>query len=514
MKAPKSLIFHQNPEIFFRTDHVKADLKGRSLRGGAVTLAAQGLNFALQTLGLLLLARFLKPGDFGLIGMVTIVIQFVLLIKDLGLTKAIIQREQINHQQVSSIFWINAIISSVLTLLVVASAPAVAAFYSEPRLTSIVMVLSIAVFFGGLPAQHQALLRRQMRFVPLALLEVAALLIGLITSLIFALKGAGYWSLVLWRLTPMIVIAIGSWTICGWRPGWFLWSTGVRSMLTFGGNIAGYRTFEYLSRNLDNILIGRYWGAQELGLYALAYRLLLLPIQQINAPLVVVALPALSRLQTDLEKYCTYYYKAILLITTLGMPVVGLTFVVADKAILYFLGEQWLDSVYLFWYLAPAAWIGTFNMAMNWAFASLDRTAQQLKWGIVSSVATAIIFFIGVNWGAKGVAIGYGMFQPLIYFIGFIYCYWGTPLKVTSLAKTIARPTIASVLPVVIIWAFQWTPIKITLPLLPNLCLTVGLYFLLYLGTWVILPNGKDTLLGMIAIAENAILRRKHYNIR
>ena len=502
MKTSKDTFAHQDPEVFFRTDEVTADLKGRSLRGGAVTLTAQVLNFLLQTLGFLLLARFLTPADFGLIGMVTIVVQFMLLIKDLGLAKAVIQREHITHRQVSALFWINLFISTTLTLLVIMVAPMIAWFYDEPRLTWIVLALSVSVILGGLPAQHQALLRRQMRFTSLAMLEITALILGLGTALVFAVQGAGYWSLVLWRLVPVFTIAIGIWFICGWRPGWYLWGSGVGSMLTFGGNIAGYRGFAFVSRNLDNILIGRVWGAQELGLYALAYRLLLLPIQQINAPLISVALPALSRLQADPQQYRRYYNKAVLVITTLGMPLVGLTCVIAGRTILVLLGEQWLESVYLFWCLAPAAWVGTFNMAMLWAFASLDRTDRQLKWGIVSSTVTAIIFFIGVHWGALGIAIGYGLSQPLIIGAGFIYCYQGTSLKIMDLARTISRPTIAMILATAITMSIDKLLLN-DVNILLGLIFTSILYFLFYFGIWIILPNGQLTMQDILATARS-----------
>ena len=120
---------------------------------------------------------------------------------------------------------------------------------------------------------------------------------GVIVAVIAGFVGAGYWSLVLMFIASVITYTSSNWIACRWRPGWPVFESQVGSMLKFGRNLTGFKVVNYFSRNLDNILIGRLWGSVELGLYAKAYQLILLPINQINGPMTAVAMPALSRLQ-------------------------------------------------------------------------------------------------------------------------------------------------------------------------------------------------------------------------
>ncbi|MDJ0774511.1 MAG: lipopolysaccharide biosynthesis protein [Mastigocoleus sp. MO_167.B18] len=504
----KSISSEDKNDIYFRTDHLKKDLKGRSVRGGAITIAAQGSKFVLRMGSTVFLARLLAPEDYGLIGMATVIIGFVNLFKDLGLSAATIQKSEINHKQVSTLFWINLAISCFVGLLVAVSAPVVAWFYNEPRLAKITLVLASSFIFGGLTVQHQALLKRQMQFTTLAKIDIISMLVGLVTGVIAAWYGLSYWALVLMQIASAITNAVGVWITCGWRPGAPIKGSGVGSMLAFGGNLTGFRVFNYFSRNLDNVLIGRYWGSQELGLYAKAYQLVLLPIQQINNPVNSVALPALSSLQNEPEKYCRYYYKAILLITTLGMPIVGFMFASADKVILLMLGQQWLGVVPLFQFLMPAAFMGTFSVATGWVYQSLGRTDRQFRIGIVTSTLNSIIFLISVRWGAIGVAAAYGLSRPIIWIPIIIYCYRGTPLQIIKLLKTLYIPTFASIGSAILL-------IGINQLLLNGISLGIGLlidvvlYGALYIAIWTILPNGKTTLLEMLKMLREIKKKKK-----
>ncbi|MDJ0594105.1 MAG: lipopolysaccharide biosynthesis protein [Pleurocapsa sp. MO_226.B13] len=480
---------------YFNTDHLKANLKQHSVRGGVVTVAAQASKFILKFGSTMVLARLLIPEDYGLIGMATVAIGFVEYFKDLGLSAATIQRSEINHRQISTLFWINLGVGCLVALVVALLAPAIAAFYREPRLQGITLVLAVNFIFGGLTVQHQALLRRQMQFVSLAKIEITAMATGVVTAIAAAYYGLGYWALVVMLVATVVSNAIGVWLVCSWRPGLPRPDAEIGSMLAYGGNLTGFSLVNYFSRNLDNILIGRRWGSQQLGLYAQAYRLLLLPIQQINNPINSVALPTLASLQTEPEKYSRYYYKAILLITTLGMPIVAFMFATAEQLILLLLGQQWLGAVPLFKYLMPAAFVGTFNVAAGWVYQSLGRTDRQFRFGVLVAIIYGIIFAISVNWGAIGVARAYGVAQPILIFVAIAYCYLDTHLKFKTFVKTIARPAFASIGAAIALMAIEHFIITANYNLLLSFLVDCLLYGLLYLILWLVLPGGKQTLL-------------------
>jgi O-antigen/teichoic acid export membrane protein len=499
----KNLSSNAKNEKYFNTEHLKVDLKKRSVRGGVVTMVAQVSKFVLQMGSTVVLARLLVPEDYGLIGMVTVVIGFAGLFKDLGLSTATIQKSEINHKQVSSLFWINLVISCTTGLIVAGLAPVIAWFYKEPRLTWITLALASSFLFGGLTVQHQALLQRQMNFTNLAKIEIISMLVGVMTAIISAWYGLGYWALVLMQIASSVANLVGVWVACSWRPGAPLLHSGIRSMLAFGGNMTGFNVVNYFSRNLDNVLIGQYWGPQELGLYAQAYKLLLLPINQINSPITSVALPALSSLQSEPEKYRRYYYKAILLITTVGMPIVGFMFVSADKIILLILGEQWLGAVPIFRFLMPAAFMGTFNVATGWAYTSLGRSDRQFHAGIVTSTINILIFIVSIQWGAIGVAAAYGLSRPILVLPLLIHCYSQTPLTLKELLITLSKPALASIgaaFLIIVIHPLSPSGMNVVI----SLSIDLLLYSLLYVGIWIILPDGKLTLLNIFRTIKSS----------
>lgn len=485
----------------FCVDHIKTNLKGRSVRGGATTMVAEAGKFVLTIASTVVLARLIAPENFGLLSMVVAVTNLVKLFNDLGLSQATVQRAEINHSQVSTLFWLNVILSAVLMLVTASLAPAIAWFYNEPRLTWITISLACGFIISGFGVQHRALLNRQMRYSALAAIRITAMVVGITTGIVSAWFGANYWALVFMELATTLTNTVGVWVMCSWRPGPPVWHSNIRSMVAFGSNLTGANILIYFIRNSDNILIGRFWGAQQLGLYDKAYQLLYLPIQQVNGPISAVALPALCRLQNNPERYRAYYYKAILLIVTFGMPLVGLLFVSADKAILLFLGPKWIDTVSIFQALSVASFIGTFSFATGWVYISLGQANRQLRWVLFTSPITVLIFFISVHWGALAVAKAFSFSFPILQLLSLIYCYRGTPLRLRDLGITLARPAVASITAVVVLLGVHQV-FPTDLNAVMSLLVDGVLYTAFYLSVWMVLPNGRQTLLEMLQLTK------------
>ena len=401
---------------YLRTDRLKANLGARTARGGAVTVASQGFKFAAGLAATAVLGRLLTPADYGLVGMVAVVTGFVALFKDLGLSSATVQREEITAEQVSTLFWVNVGLSVAVGLLTAALAPAVAWFYAEPRLSAVTLAYAAGFLPGGLTVQHEALLRRQMRFVALAACEVAALLASIAATVVLAWRGWGYWALVCGHLTLGLVYMVGVWAACGWRPGWPSRAAGVTSMLGFGGNLTGFAVINYFARNLDNMLIGRVWGSFQLGLYAKAYQLLLLPLDQINAPITAVAVPALSRLNDSPERYRRAYLRIVEKIAMVTMPGVALLVATSDWVLLVVLGPQWVGAARIFTLLGVAGLLQPAANTVGWLFITQGRTRQMLRWGLVGCTIVILSIVAGLPWGAAGVAASYSLTNVLVIF--------------------------------------------------------------------------------------------------
>jgi O-antigen/teichoic acid export membrane protein len=403
-----------NTQDYFSINHLKNDLKKRSIRGGVVTLTTQACKFILQFCSAVLLARLLTPQDYGIVGMVTAITGFVGLFQEAGLSAATIQKDQVNHQQVSTLFWINFCISLGLMMLTCLFAPLIAKFYGEARLTWITLALASNYIFIGLAVQHKALLNRQMCFSSLAAIDITAMFVGVASAIVSAACGMGYWALVLLQVTTNITSVMGIWIACKWRPGPPVRHSQIGSMLVFGGNLTGFNAVNYLSRNLDNLLIGKYWGAGQLGLYAKAYQLFTMPLQQINAPVTAVAVPTLSRLLDSPDQYKRVYLRMIEKVCLLSMPLIIFTICSADWIILFFLGPQWSEASRIFIWLGIIAIVQPISNTTGWLFVTQNRTKEQLKWGLISGALTILSFLTGLPWGATGVAAAYATSGLLI----------------------------------------------------------------------------------------------------
>ncbi len=470
-----------------------ADLKRRSARGGAITVAAQVAKFLLNFGTTAVLARMLTPGDFGLVAMIAAFTGFISLFKDLGLSAATVQRAEVSHAQVNALFWLNVLLSLALMLFTALLAPAIAWFYGEPRVTAVVFVTASTFVLGGLTAQHTALLRRQMRFGALAAVELTTIVAGTAAGIILACYGAGYWSLIGIGVVGAVTNAVAVWALSPWRPGVPRWDDEVWPMLRFGGNLTGFNVTNYLTRNLDNVLIGWYWGAGPLGLYAKAYNLLLMPVRQVNAPISAVALPALSRLQDAPDRFRRVYLKATQAIAALGMPLVVCTFVVADDLILMVMGAQWIDAIPIYRVLAVVAFIDTAAVSIGWAYVALGRADRQFRWQIFESAVTAAGFLVGLRWGAIGVATGFCVARCALRYPALAYCLRGTPITVGDYRAAIWRPATASVLAGIAV-LLTASPALASASMVGRFAACVLLYGMCYVLFWLLLPGGRAVL--------------------
>jgi O-antigen/teichoic acid export membrane protein len=451
----KDLSSKAKNDKYFCTDHLKDDLKKRSVRGGTVTMIAQLVKFSLNLGSNVLLARLLTPQDYGLIGMVTAVTGFVTLFKDLGLSMATVQQEEINHEQVSNLFWVNVTLGVVTGLITIGIAPGIASFYQEPRLIWITIALASGFIMGSLGVQHSALLNRQMQFKTLVINDILSMSIGVVAAIVAAFYGLSYWALVIMPLTTAVTSTIGVWLACSWRPGLPLRRSGTRTMLAFGSNLTGFSIVNYFARNLDNVLIGRVWGAQQLGLYAKAYQLLLMPISQINAPIAAVAVPSLSRLQKDPEKFRHHYLKALSVIAFLTMPIITLMIVTSEEIIELTLGSQWREAATIFRLLAISAIVQPICNTTGWLYISTGKTNQMFKWGLFASPFIVLSFFIGLPYGAKGVAFSYAIAMILQALPCMYFAIKGTNITVLNLLQALKEQFLSALIAGIVVFGLK-----------------------------------------------------------
>jgi O-antigen/teichoic acid export membrane protein len=362
----------------------------------------------------MVLARLLTPRDFGLFAMVTTVISYLRVFKDAGLSTATVQREGITQAQVSNLFWINVGLSGTITLLLAVVSPLVARFYHEPRLIGVTLTLSATFLLNGLAVQHAALLRRQMRFKALTVIQISSSTIGVVLAICMALLGYKYWALVVSNLVMVLTMTLFTWLANPWRPSAPSRRSGTRPLISFGANMASGGFIYALAVGADGMLIGRYCGAAPLGLYSRAVALLRRPTEQFLSPIGSVFLPMLSRIQNQPERYRRTFFQIYEAMVLASCFVTALLFALARPLTLAVLGPKWEQASIIFAAFAAAALFTAPAAASTWLFSSQGRGRE---WLIASSVLSAITlgsFLIGLPFGPPGVAISAAIIGTVI----------------------------------------------------------------------------------------------------
>ncbi len=387
-----------------------AGLKGRAVRGAGFTSMSQAVRLLLMVGSTVVLARLLSPEEFGLVGMVLAVTALADLLKEAGLANAVVQRREITQAQVTALFWINTGIGVALALCVVALAPLLGLFYGRAEVVGLAVGMAGVYVVAGLGVQHQALLMRRMRFSAIAAREVAAYTCGVSVAVAAAVLGAGPWSLVALHLTVATVRTLSVWLACSWRPGLpSVRAEGLSPMLKFGSTLSGATMLNYLARNADNVLLGRFAGAAALGLYGRAYSLILLPLQQVTQPLGPVAQSGLARVRHSRARFRKAYRLVITAVALMGLPLVALMVAVADPAVPVLLGEQWEEATVLFRLLAIAGGAQVIATTAGWLYIATERTGAMLRWALVTRPLVVLSFVAGLPWGPEGVATAYAI---------------------------------------------------------------------------------------------------------
>lgn len=390
------------------------DLRGRAVRGGALSMGSQLVKLVVQIGTTAVLARLLSPSEFGLVAMVIPFVTFLQLLQDAGLASITVQRPDITSEQVGVLFWTNVAVAAVLTVLLMLMAPAIAAFYGDPRLTPIAIAFAALLVPAASSVQHRALLQRALNFRVLVAIDIGMQLAATAVSISMAWAGFGPWALVGHTAALTLAQIPLLWIVHPWRPGRPRGFAGARELIRSGSQIAGYNLLNFLARNVDNVLIGKVWGDAAVGLYGRAFNLMLTPIWQINAPLGAVALPMLSRLADQPARYRSAYRQVLEKLLLLTVPGIAVLVTASDAVVTVLFGRQWLEAAPILSALGVAALVQPVNFSTNWLFVSQGRSADLLRWGLVSAPVQIAGILIGLPWGPMGVAVGFAATNVLV----------------------------------------------------------------------------------------------------
>ncbi len=369
-------------------------------------LTGRALQVLLQVVGLVILARLLSPADFGLVASVGIVTALVQTLLDMGTGAALVQRQRLEAHHPNAVFWFNVCVGFLLAGVVIVAAPTLSGWLNEERLIPIFCWLSFGFPLSVLGATHAALLERESKFRSLMIRSAVASAAGLVIAILLALGGAGVYALVGQSLVMAATSTILLWRSSAWRPG-APSLRGLHDIASFSGNLFSFNLLNYVHRNADTAIVGRTLGQLDLGLYNVAYRFLLFPLQNITFAINKALLPAYSRRQSEPGGLAAHYIETLRGISLVTAPIMAAIWVAREPMVGMLLGPGWERSADVIQWLAPVGFIQSIVSTSGSVLAACGRTDTLRTLGIFGVPFLTASFLVGIPWGIEGVAAAY-----------------------------------------------------------------------------------------------------------
>ena len=393
-------------DAFFDVTGLKAAATRAVGRSTALVLTLSAIKLVLHLVSTVVLVRLIPPAEYGVASLAMPVAVILMNLSQFGLVQPIVQLHEVSHRLVSTLFWVNLALGILFGGGMALGAPAAAAFYNEPRVAPIFVVLGITVVFTSLLTQYIAILRRRLQVRVIEYGALAAFLGAVVLAVAAAVLGASYWAVIVQQVAQT-VLTVAIYAACvPWRPSapWHADLRGAREALNFGGNVAGHNLIQQISLALPTVLIGRVYGPFETSLYQRGTTLAALLPARTTTPLATVYIPTLSRMQEDPESFRRTFVEGLVRMNIILMPVAVMTFVTADIFVPTILGRDWAA-------LAPVlAWLGlimlqvTLNQGLSWSMISCGASRHLLYSGFLGLALVSITLALALPYGIIAVA--------------------------------------------------------------------------------------------------------------
>jgi lipopolysaccharide exporter len=373
-------------------------------------IASSGIIFAVQFAQLTVLARLLLPRDFGLAATVMVILGFIQAYADMGISNAIIHRQDTTADQLHSLYWLNVFSGMIVFVLLLAAIPVIVMFYDEPRLRSLMFCGALILLISPWGQQFQILLQKELKFKVLAFIEAASVLAGFAISTTAAILGLGALSLVLAHFAIV----------------------DLEGYLAFGLYQMGARTVNLIAARLDQFFISLFLGPVALGYYSMAWGLTIQPMYRINAVLTRVTFPVFASIQVDTPRLKRGYMFVMWILSTVNSPIMLGLIVVAPRLVPLVLGAKWALAVSTIQVLAIAGWLRTMGNPIGALLLAKGRADLDFKWdvavaliqapvlyvvgryGSLESVAIAVVLLAGINLAAMYVLLSRWLIGPCL----------------------------------------------------------------------------------------------------
>jgi PST family polysaccharide transporter len=379
----------------------------------------------------------LPPTSFGLLGMVTVFSGFLSVFKDFGLGSSIIQRKDITNTDLDTVFWTTVALGIFLTILLIGLSPIIATYYEEPKLVNITIGLSFLFVIQSLSSIHLSLLKKKMNFKFLFQVKVTATLLAGITALVMAYLDYGVWALVIQQLLNATLLTLILFIFNNYTPKFQFEKKILNSHLKFSLPLVGRGSLNYWSRNADNFFIGKFLGAELLGIYTRSYSIMMLPVSRISGVISSVMFPSLAQIQDDGHRINSIFLKITRTIAFITFPLMAILCVGADSFIKLIFNETWYKMIPVLQVLSGVGAVQSIATLNGNIFMVKARTDLAFKLNILNSLCYVTTFYFTSQINLFTLTLVYLLVNILLLFINWFYLSRLMKIKMPNLIKNI-----------------------------------------------------------------------------
>lgn len=383
-----------------------SSLKQKAIKGASWSFTGRLLQQGSQFIIGIILARLLLPQEYGLVAMALVFITIFYVFVDSGFGSAIVQRKNITNSELSTVFYLNMVVSIFVFIILYFGAGLIADFFKEPQLIEIVRVLSVILILYAFTIVQNSLIIRDVNFKLKARIEIVSQLSSGAIAIYLAFSGFGVWALIWKTLLNQVFINLQLWLKNKWIPSFIFSKTSFKELFSFSSKLLFSGIIDRVYNQLHRLVVGKFFAASDLGFYTRAEQFQNLPSHAISNSLMSFLLPVFSKMQDEPERLKRAALRIIKIVMFFNINAMILMGILAEPIILGLLGEKWNGAIP---YLQLIVFVGVFYPmhAINvQILTSLGRSDLFLRIEIYKKLIGIPSILLGIFFGIKAMIIG------------------------------------------------------------------------------------------------------------
>jgi len=433
------------------------------------------------------LARLLAPEAFGLVAITSITVELIRMMSEFGFGTAYVQRHysspEDDRRAANTIFWIGAFINVSLYLVATAATPLIVSCFTAPEAASLLRVLFLSLLLDIVGEVPRLDLQKRLQFKSLSLCEIAQISVYTVVALSMAFADAGAWSIIVGDLISKLVVSVLLFRASKWRPGFMFDGIIARQLFNYGKFVWAFALLSGFGDAMDKLFVGRYYSAADLGVYSMAFVLIMFPVTNISGIVNRVTFPLFSKLSQDRESLRDAFLKALAHVAILAFPVSVGIMAVGPILVSVLLSPKWLPTIPLISILTFYGLALALSSITGPVFQAIGKPNAQFYTSILHHTTKLALLFVFQRNGLTGIC--YAVLIPMIIssLIAFILVTKFLNLSPVKLCMSLLRPAFAAGL--MFLAVRMLSPIfnvSVTIPEIFELAVAVSVGITVYLG--------------------------------